>query len=69
MKSDNSGSSGLGLSSVLTVVFIVLKLVGVINWSWIWVLSPLLITFVAAIIIVIIWIFLPDNEWHVKERK
>lgn len=68
MKSDNSGG-GLGLSSVLTVVFVVLKLIGVINWSWIWVLSPLLIDLAVAIIVVIIWIFLPDNEWHVKERK
>lgn len=25
---------------VLTVVFIVLKLVGTINWSWWWVFSP-----------------------------
>ena len=39
-------SGGLGLFSVLTVVFIVLKLVGVITWSWIWVLSPLWIGFV-----------------------
>lgn len=32
---------GLGLVSVLTILFVVLKLVGVISWSWIWVLSPL----------------------------
>lgn len=32
---------GLGLVSVLTIIFVVLKLVGVITWSWIWVLSPL----------------------------
>lgn len=29
--------------SVLTLTFIVLKLCGVIAWSWWWVLSPLLI--------------------------
>ena len=64
MKSNNSGSSGLGLSSVLTVIFIVLKLIGVINWSWIWVLSPLLIDLAVTIIFVIIWIFVvqKDNE-------
>ncbi len=27
--------------SVLTIVFVVLKLLAVINWSWIWVLSPI----------------------------
>lgn len=37
--SQNS-SGGLGLSTVLGVVFIVLKLCGVITWSWWWVLSP-----------------------------
>lgn len=38
-------SSGLGLADVLAIVFIVLKLVGVITWSWIWVLSPIWISF------------------------
>ena len=37
---DNS-STGLGFTSVLTIVFVVLKLCKVINWSWLWVLSPL----------------------------
>lgn len=37
---NSSSSSGLGLGGVLGVVFIILKLVGVINWSWWWVLSP-----------------------------
>lgn len=27
---------------VLTIVFIVLKLCGVISWSWWWVLSPII---------------------------
>ena len=35
-----STSSGLGLLPVLGVVFIVLKLVGTIQWSWVWVLAP-----------------------------
>lgn len=35
---DNRGN--MKICDVLTVVFIVLKLVGVINWSWIWVLAP-----------------------------
>lgn len=37
-------SGGLGLASVLTIVFVVLKLVGTISWSWWWVLSPLWIS-------------------------
>lgn len=29
-----------GFSTLLTIVFIVLKLCHVIEWSWIWVLAP-----------------------------
>lgn len=50
----NDGSSGLGLSSVLTIIFVVLKLVGVINWSWWWVLSPAWIGIGLWLIVVII---------------
>ena len=39
---DNKAKQGgLGIVSVLTIIFIVLKLLGVIKWSWIWVLSPI----------------------------
>lgn len=40
MSSNSSSSGGIGLAGVLGVVFIVLKLVGIIDWSWWWVLSP-----------------------------
>lgn len=40
--------SGLGIVSILTLVFIALKLLGVISWRWIWVLSPIWITAVIA---------------------
>lgn len=33
--------SGLGFFGGLTIAFIVLKIVGAIEWSWIWVISPL----------------------------
>ena len=47
---DNKAKQGgLGIVSVLTIVFIVLKLLGVIQWSWIWVLSPLWISAVIVI--------------------
>jgi len=34
------------LGIILGIIFIVLKLVGIINWSWLWVLSPIWISFV-----------------------
>ena len=48
----NNSSSGLGLSSVLTIVFIVLKLTKVIDWSWLWVLSPLWIDLILIILLI-----------------
>ena len=30
----------IGVIEVLTIIFIVLKLIGLINWRWLWVLSP-----------------------------
>jgi hypothetical protein len=39
--------SNAGLPTILFVVFLVLKLTGVIAWSWWWVTSPLWIPFAA----------------------
>ena len=42
MSNNSSASSGgIGFCGLLTIVFIVLKLLGKITWSWLWVLSPL----------------------------
>lgn len=49
-----ASSSGIGFTGLLTIVFIVLKLTGVISWSWVWVLSPLWIGFALIILILII---------------
>jgi hypothetical protein len=43
-KSNNSSTSGgAGFLSILTVLFIGLKLTGFITWSWWWVLSPIIL--------------------------
>lgn len=41
--SDGGGSGGIGFASALTLVFVVLKLTGNIDWSWWWVLCSSLI--------------------------
>lgn len=41
---------------VLTVIFTVLKLAGVIAWSWVWVLSPLWVGLLAVVIMLIVLI-------------
>lgn len=48
---DDKKRAGLSLADVLLVVFIVLKLVGVIQWSWVWVLSPLWISILIVLIL------------------
>lgn len=40
-KKSNEGSKSLGLGGTLAVIFIVLKLCNLINWSWWWVLAPI----------------------------
>lgn len=36
----SSSSGGIGVTGLLLVAFVVLKLTGFIAWSWWWVLSP-----------------------------
>ena len=50
--SKTSSSGGIGFAGLLTIVFITLKLLGKIDWSWWWVLSPLWIG--AALVVTII---------------
>ena len=47
---------------LLTIVFIVLKLTGVIAWSWWWVVSPILINIAVLIILLFIYAIIKFNE-------
>ena len=47
----------MGFTEVLTIVFIALKLLGVISWSWWLVLLPEIIAFVGYIIILVLSVF------------
>jgi hypothetical protein len=49
----SSSSSGVGFTGLLTVAFIVLKLTKVIDWSWWWVLSPVWISIILVVLLVI----------------
>ena len=48
---------GIGLSGLTFLVFLVLKLCGVINWSWWWVTAPLWIP-VALFVVVCAIVFI-----------
>ncbi len=58
MKEKNNAVGGIGFVGVLTVAFIVLKLLGVITWSWLWVLSPIWIDAILTAILLAVIIFL-----------
>ena len=49
---NKASSSGLGLGSVLFIIFLILKLTGNINWSWWWVTSPLWVPITLGVIMV-----------------
>jgi hypothetical protein len=47
-------SDGLGLGTILFLIFLVLKLTNYIDWSWWWVFSPLWIPLVLIGLIMLI---------------
>lgn len=63
-----STSSGINFTGVLLITFIVLKLCKIIDWSWWWVMSPLLIPL--GLLIIILLIFWPFKiAKHKKEKR
>ena len=52
-KNTGNASGGLGLGTVLFLIFLVLKLCNVIDWSWWWVTSPLWISFILYVLIIV----------------
>lgn len=64
MENKTSYSVGTGLLDILLIVFIVLKLVGVISWSWWIVLIPLWIElgiFIIGLIVIVIMVL--SKRW------
>ena len=65
---------GLGFVGGLTLLFIALKLfkvTAVANWSWLWVLSPMWISFSLSIGIVILWalVLVGGNVWITQKVR
>ena len=54
-------ASGVGIAGLLGVAFVILKLIGVITWSWLWVLAPFWIPaalWVAVVVPVLLVLFI-----------
>lgn len=74
MKQKNSGaaSGGIGFTGLLTIAFIVLKLLNVINWSWWWVLSPIWISFSLLILVCLgflVWVCISVSADEKKKGR
>ena len=55
---ENDTRGGMTFTSVLTLIFIVLKLCKVVTWSWLWVLSPIWISWGAVLVLILfVWMF------------
>lgn len=55
-------SGGVGFTGLLTIVFIVLKLLGIITWSWVWVLAPIWIEVILVIVLLVV-VLLVNRRW------
>ena len=63
-----AASGGVGFLSLLTLAFIVLRLVGVIDWSWVWVLAPIwmpvaitLLFLILTLSVMVVWALLDSR--------
>ena len=50
MTSKNKTKYGVGIFEYLTIIFIVLKLIGTIHWTWWQVFSPAIIAFFVGLV-------------------
>lgn len=58
MSDNNSKTGGIGILGFMFLIFMTLKLMGYIDWSWWWVTSPLWIPIFLILIIGTIFIIL-----------
>ena len=70
---NNSGTAGgIGFCGLLTIAFIILKLTGVISWSWLWVLAPIWIPaaiVIAVLLVVLIVVLVKEGVKQTEERQ
>ena len=65
-------SGGIGLVGILTIIFVVCKILGKITWPWIWVLCPIWISWIISIVIfviVLIGYFVIERSMDRKIKK
>ena len=59
----------IGFLGLLTLVFIVLKLTHYIDWSWLWVLSPLWLGWLVVTAILFVYALIVFGKTTVKSKN
>mgnify|MGYP006889047577 FL=1 len=59
----------IGFLGLLTLVFIVLKLTQYIDWSWLWVLSPLWLGWLSTTAILFVLAFIGIGKTKIKSKN
>lgn len=71
-RNNSSAAGGIGFCGLLAIAFIVLKLTGVISWSWLWVLAPIWIPgaiVIAVLLVVLVVILVKETTKQAEERQ
>lgn len=74
MSNSNGSGGGIGFFGLLTLLFIGLKLGGVIDWSWLWVLAPLWapvvgVLGVLAVAFIVAGVWIGGTKLFIRKRK
>lgn len=62
-------TSGIGFCGLLGIVFIVLRLCHVIEWRWVWVLSPIWGSIALALLCVIVYVIIQLAEAKKAKKR
>ena len=65
----SNGGGGVRVPDLLTVAFIVLKIAGDIDWSWVWVLAPSWIDLILNVTLEIVLESLIERDRKNDERE
>ena len=63
MENKSTAKGGIGIVGLLQVAFIVLKLCKVIDWKWMWVLSPMWIGAGISVILIVLFVVAIKKNW------
>ena len=61
-KSYDGVGYGIGFTTLLTLIFITLRLIGVISWGCFWVLSPTIFAFGFVILLLVLMVLLTKKD-------